>query len=203
MTTFAELREQSEFLKLNAQRDAIISCLETLKDGCTALPSDKPSLRSFNKLEKAIEEESANLQSINKKIAIWFSSKGGDRKDSDFVQYKHDSVEILSALETVQNAYYDLLVNADLIPKQPKAEISADLKDILQSLSETQKSAVEAQKQAISAQTASNKSHKRKELECPRFDPSHCRNDPLAFKSFWLKFEQFVRDCDSDSDKLF
>ena len=139
MTTFAELREQSDFLKLNAQRGAIISCLEKLKASCSALPTDKPSLRSFNKIEKAIEEEAANLNSIDKKIAHWFISKGGDRKDSDFVHYNQESVEVMSALETAQNSYYDLLVDANVIPKQPKAEISADLKDILQSLSETQK----------------------------------------------------------------
>ena len=56
MATFAELRVSSEFLKLKAQRDAIFSCFDTLEASFKALPTDKLSLGSFNKLEKAIEE---------------------------------------------------------------------------------------------------------------------------------------------------
>ena len=202
MATFTDLRVNSEFLKLKAQRDAIFSCIDTLEASLKALPTDKLSLRSFNKLEKAIEEETANLQSIDKKIALWFSCKGGDRKDSDFVLYNQESVEVLSALETAQNAYYDLLLAANLIPKQPKAEMDPNLLGILQTLSDTQKSAVEAQKQAIEAQKSSNKTHKRKEMEMPRFDSSQFRQDPMSFKSFLLKFEIYTKDCETDADRL-
>ena len=143
------------------------------------------------------------MKGFDKKIALWFSKEGGEMTDSDFVQFDNKStVEIMSALETAQNAYYDLLLAANLIPKQPKAEMDPNLLGILQTLSDNQKSAVEAQKQAIEAQKSSNKTHKRKEMEMPRFDSSQFRHDPMSFKSFLLKFEIYTKDCETDADRL-
>ena len=97
MTTFAELRVHSEFLKLKAQRDSVISCLKKIKVSLASLPTDKLSLRSFNKVEKAIDEEAANLKGVDKKIALWFSNKGGEITDSGFVEFDNMSVVVMSA----------------------------------------------------------------------------------------------------------
>ena len=55
MATFAELKDHADFIKLYGQKCSVVSCLNTLKESMKALPTEKPSLRSFNKLEKAIE----------------------------------------------------------------------------------------------------------------------------------------------------
>ena len=197
MTTFEALSKESDFIKLDAKRAASLDALVDHHESLNALNVEKPSLRAFQRLEGSIDEDIRLVKAASNAVAAWFTKNGGDNlNDSGYKAYRVKAVKILNELEIDRENYHDILKDKGLLQPPAKPEISADLKDILQSLSETQK-------QAVAAQTASNKSHKRKELECPRFDPGHCRNNPLAFKSFWLKFEQFVRDCDSDSDKLF
>ena len=167
MATFAELKDQADFIKLDGQRYSVISCLNKLKSSMVALPTDKPSLRSFNRLEKAIDEELANLTAIDKKIAQWFITKGGEKLDSDFVEYEKESVTILTALEAAQNSYHDLLETKGLLKPEPAA--TPELLDILKTLSdaqkvsaETQKSAIETQKSALEAQKMANKKKKKR-----------------------------------------
>ena len=101
----------------------------------------------------------------------------------------------MSTIEKAQSAYFDVLSSAGLVPAQPKPEVSGDLLGILQSLTATQKAAVEAQASA-------NKSHKKKEMEQPKFDPTHVRHDPLAFKTFFRKFQIFTKDVEDNKDRL-
>ena len=190
--SFKDLKAVPEFIKLDSQRFGVLSCLETLKDGIDSLPTEKPSWRSFSSLETNIEAETANLHSINKKIAGWFKSKGGETDDLDFVDYRKKASVALSTIEKARNDYFDLLSSADLVPKQ---EVSGDLLGLLKSLTDAQnanqgilKALTDTQKVAVEAQTSSNKTHKRKEMDQPKFDPIHVRNDPLAFKAFYRKF---------------
>ena len=157
--SFKDLKAVPEFIKLDSQRFGVLSCLETLKDGIDSLPTEKPSWRSFSSLETNIEAETANLHSINKKIAGWFKSKGGENDDLDFVDYRKKASVVLSTIEKARNDYFDLLSSADLVPVQPKPEVSGDLlgilksftdaqnanQGILKSLTVTQEAAVEAQ----------------------------------------------------------
>ena len=153
--SFKELRTQPELSKLDSLRAAVLSCLDTFKEGLEALPTDKLSMRSFSKYEANIEEEIANLKSIDKKIVGWLSAKGGDRDDSDFVEYRKESSMSLSTIEKAQSNYFDLLLAADMVPKE-KPDMSNDLvgllksltyaqnanQEILKSLKDTQKAAV-------------------------------------------------------------
>ena len=192
--SFKDLKSVPEFTKLHSQRAGILACIIALKDGVDQLPTDKLSWRLFSKLETNIETESANLSAITKKIGVLLKAKGGDLGDPDFVQYIKDASISLSTLEKAQNNYFELLSEADMVPKE-KPDMSNDLVGILQSLTATQKAAVEAQ-------ASSNKSHKKKEMEQPRFDPTHVRHDPLAFKTFFRKFEIFTKDVEEDKDRL-
>ena len=194
MSSFAELKKQADFTKLDGQRCSVLSCLDTLKVSMKALPTDKPSLRSFNRLEKAIEDELTNLTTIDKKITVWFRAKGGEMIDSEFVEYKNESATMITALEATQNAYYDILEQKSLIHKEVKTDPSPELLGILQTLSDTQKLAIEAQKSATKK--------RRKDADQPKFDPHHAKGDPLAFKSFLQKFNQYVVDCENDSERL-
>ena len=175
--SFKDLQTLPEFIKLDSQRSGVLACIIALKDGVDQLPTDKLSWRLFSKLETNIETESANLSAITKKIGVLLKAKGGDLGDPDFVQYIKDASISLSTLEKAQNNYFELLSEAGMVPKE-KPDMSNDLVGILQSLTATQKAAVEAQ-------ASSNKTHKRKEMDQPKFDPIHVRNDPLAFKTFY------------------
>ena len=67
---FKDLKLESEFMKLDSQREAVLACLDGLKDAVDALPKDKLSMRQFSKLETNIENEIANLQTLEKEIAV-------------------------------------------------------------------------------------------------------------------------------------
>ena len=151
--SFKELQTLPEFIKLDSQRFGVLSCLDALKDAIDGLPTDKPSWRSFSKVEANVEVETSNLNGINKKIAVWYNSKGGKHDDTDFVEYRKKASALLSTIEKAQSAYFDVLSSAGLVPVQPKPEVSGDLLGISKSLTATQKAAVEAQ-------TSSNKNHK-------------------------------------------
>ena len=146
-------------------------------------------------METNIEAETANLHGITKKIGALLTAKGGEFDDSDFVEYRKKASTLLSEIEKARGDYYELLSKENLVPLNPKQEISGDLLGILKSLTATQKAAVEAQ-------ASSNKTHKKKEMDQPKFDPIHVRHDPLAFKAFYRKFQIFVKDCEDDSSRL-
>ena len=202
MATFAELKDHAEFIKLYGQRCSVVSCLNTLKESMKALPTEKPSLRSFNKLEKAIEDELVNFTAINKKIANWFITKGGQMLDSDFVEYEKESVTILTALEAAQNSYHDLIESKGLLKPEPAAPPpvgQADLVEALKVLAESSgrhAAATEQQAKAILQH------HRTPQMELPIFNPATCRGNPLAWVSFWQKFENFAVDCINDRARL-
>ena len=186
--SFKDLKSVPEFTKLHSQRAGILSCLDSLKEGLAGLSTEKPSWRSFSGLETNIEAETANLHGITKKIGTLLTAKGGEFDDSDFVEYGKKASALLSEIEKARADYYELLSKENLVPLNPKQEISGDLLGILKSLTATQKAAVEAQ-------ASSNKTHKKKEMDQPKFDPIHVRHDPLAFKASYRKFQLFVKDC--------
>ena len=189
--SFKELQTLPEFIKLDSQRSGVLACLDSLKDGVDQLPTDKLSWRLFSKLETNIETETANLHGITKKIGGLLKSKGGDQTDPEFVQYRKVASMALSALETAQNDYFELLSAADMIPEE-KPDMPKDLVGLLKSLTDAQnanqgilQSLTATQKAAVEAQTSSNKNHKRKEIEQPKFDPMHVRHGPLAINAFY------------------
>ena len=184
--TFTELRLQAEFLKLDSQRYSILSGLDSFKRNLESLSTDKPSLRSFTNLETAIKEESKNLRAIEKKIAAWFRSHDGKPIDSEFIQYKAESVKVLSDLEEAQNVYYDLLQTAGSLPVQVKPELSADVLAILKTMTDNQK-ATAAGLQAVS------KTSKTRCIDQPHFDPSNSKSNPLALKKIGRNLQFFPR----------
>ena len=192
--SFKDLKSVPEFTKLHSQRAGILSCLDSLKEGLAGLSTEKPSWRSFSGLETNIEAETANLHGITKKIGALLTAKGGEFDDSDFVEYGKKASALLSEIEKARGDYYELLSKENLVPLPPKQEISGDLLGLLKSLTDAQnanqgilKSLTDTQRAAVEAQTSSNKTHKRKEMEQPKFDPIHVRHDPLAFKAFYRK----------------
>ena len=77
MTSFKELKEQTEFGKLHSQRSASFGCLRTLEENIESLPTDKLSHRSFTKIEAACEAEFTNLNTIDKKLLSGLFPRAG------------------------------------------------------------------------------------------------------------------------------
>ncbi|MCP4267064.1 MAG: DUF1759 domain-containing protein, partial [Candidatus Brocadiaceae bacterium] len=76
-----------------------------------------------------------------------------------------------------------------------QAELVAALKTLAES---TGKHAAATEKQALAA----IQYHKTPVLPLPTFDPARCKGDPLAWSSFWAKFEHFAESCPDDKARL-
>ena len=76
MAIFTELKEDKDFIKLNCHKASILLCLEEAKAVLETLPTDKPSLRAFDKLIKEIDAEVDQLKAVDKKIASWYRGQG-------------------------------------------------------------------------------------------------------------------------------
>ncbi len=109
MVSFAELKDEKEFVKLHGNRQAILSCLLNVEAALDNLPTDKPSIRAFSKLEKEIEEEVVQLTVIDKKITAWYVGQGGLRNDSSYTEYNLVKTKLLSKLAAKQDTYHELL----------------------------------------------------------------------------------------------
>ena len=146
-------------------------------------------------MESAIDEETTNLKNVEKRIVNLFSSKGGKETDSDFLDYGKKFSTTLSEVNASLDSYYELLENAGRIPKETMQD-SKDVLQILQSLSDSHKCQSDNQKLLTDnlKLLADNvgKKHKIKELDQPRFDPSHTRQDPLVYKQFITSFTIFT-----------
>ena len=201
MVSFAELKAEKEFVKLHGNREAILLCLEDVKAALDTLPTEKPSIRAFTKLEKEIEEEVVQLTAIDKKIATWYVGQGGLINDSSYAEYNWVKTKLLSDLTAKRDTYHELLKSKGLLPvvatEEPvsQAELVAALKTLAES---TGKHAAAAEKQALAA----IQHHKTPVLPLPTFDPARCKGDPLAWSSFWTKFELFGESCPDDKARL-
>ncbi|MCP4238905.1 MAG: hypothetical protein GY770_35940, partial [Aestuariibacter sp.] len=154
MVSFAELKAEKEFVKLHGNREAILSCLENVEAALDTLPTDKPSIRAFAKLEKEIEDEVVQLRAIDKKIHTWYVGQGGLRNDSSYIEYNLVKTKLLSKLAAKQDTYHELLKSKGLLPvvatEEPvsQAELVAALKTLAES---TGKHAAATEKQALAA----------------------------------------------------
>ncbi len=88
MVSFAELKDEKEFVKLHGNRQAILSCLQDVEAALDTLPTEKPSSRAFAELEREVGEEVVQLTAIDKKIATWYVGQGGLINDSSYAEYK-------------------------------------------------------------------------------------------------------------------
>ena len=77
MAKFNSLSEEKEFVALHAKRCAVLGQLSKLKKSLEALSKDKPSLRSFERLEARIECEMEQLNLASKAVSSYFSKMGG------------------------------------------------------------------------------------------------------------------------------
>ena len=65
MAKFDSLSEEKEFVALDAKRCVVLSQLLDLKKSLNALSKDKPSLRSFERLETRIDEKLDQLEAAS------------------------------------------------------------------------------------------------------------------------------------------
>ena len=88
MAKFDSLSEEKEFVALDSKRGAVLGQLSKLKKSLEALSKDKPSLRSFERIEARIECEMEQLNLASKAVCSYFRKMGGDTlNESEHDQY--------------------------------------------------------------------------------------------------------------------
>ena len=116
MAKFVSLSEEKEFKALNAKRDASLVELSRIKKSLEALSKDKPSLRSFERLEARIECEMEQLNLASKAVSSYFSKMGGNLlSDSGFDDYCDVATNLTGEIEILRESYHDILKAKGLI----------------------------------------------------------------------------------------
>ena len=217
MASFVSLSDDKEFKKLDGRRGAALSILVTLKESIEALSEETPSLRVFNRLDAEVNAEIGALREASRAVAAWFTKSGGKiLVDTDYKAYRVEAAKVINEVELVREAYHDLLDKKGLLkPELPvvapveQRELITALKTLAESSGQhaaaTLQQANAAAKQADAAAEqpkAILQHHRTPQMELPIFNPATCRGNPLAWVSFWQKFENFAVDCINDRARL-
>ena len=76
MAKFDSFSEEKEFKALNAKRGAVLVELSRIKKSLEALSKDKPSIRSFERIEAKFESKVEQLEAANEAVSSYFSKMG-------------------------------------------------------------------------------------------------------------------------------
>ena len=148
---FTAVQSASDFVKLNAKRGSIISCIVTLQRTLD-VRKDNPSLRAYQMLSTNLDSEIANLMSVNKQIDTWFIKEGGDiMEDADYAVYRDTTINLLQNVEESRDKFSSILQEKGLFPATP-APVSAGMESVLQQLAEAQHQQAVAQEKQAEAQ---------------------------------------------------
>ena len=211
MPSFKDLKDNKDFITLDAKRTAVLLELKKLKVNLEKLPREKPSIRSYERCNSNIDTELDRLKTASAAVSDYFASIGVDSlDDEEFLNYMNIETTLTGEMEIIRDSYFELLKSHGHFPPTPapaappeEMVTKADLIDALKGLAQSHISV--AEKQASAAETQAKalaKSFKSPILAVPVFNPVECRNDPLAWTSFWAKFDHFSKNCPDDESKL-
>ena len=164
MTSFDSLSQVKEFLSLDAKRVSVIVELTNLKEQLESLNHDKPSVRSFERIEAKVDSNMDQLETASKAVSSYLIKVGGDPlTDSNFKQYCNTANEIVKGIDTLREDYHELLESKSLLQQQPAAApvSQSELASALKALAES------SEKQA----QASMHHHKVPTMNMPIFNP--------------------------------
>ena len=191
MVTFAQLQKEKNFLSLHSQRSAALVQLTKLKVVLESLSEETPSALSFSRNEAKIDSWLDKLEVASSAVSDYFGNQGGDLlNDTGFKEYCDQETNIMGEIEIIRESYSNLLRSKNLLG--PSTVETPEFLEAIKTLA--QNSGVQA--------SAIAQHHKTPVLPLPTFDPAQCKGDPVAWSSFWTKFELFSENCLDDKAKL-
>ena len=200
MSKFSSISKEKDFLALDAKRASALVQLSHLLKALENISKDRPSLRTFERIEAKIDNEVDELEIASKAVSAYFVNKGGDpMDDTDFDTYCDTATNITGQVEILRESVYDNLKAKGLLQPAAEPPSQAELLEAIKSLAESAgQQATATEKQALAALHH----HKVPPMPMPIFNPSEGRNNPLVWSTFWQKFELFTVDCLDDKSRL-
>ena len=100
MTTFEVLSKEPDFIKLDAKRTAALVALSDHHESLKALDVEKPSVRTFQRLEGSIDDDIQVFKAASNAATAWFTKNGREPlDDSGYKAYRVKAVKKLNELE--------------------------------------------------------------------------------------------------------
>ena len=110
MPSFKDLKDNKDFITLDAKRTAVLLELKGLKANLENLPHEKPSIRSYERCDSKIVRELDKLESASTAVAEFFSVSGVDSlDDEEFLNYMNVATTLTGEVEILRDSYYELL----------------------------------------------------------------------------------------------
>ena len=110
MAKFDSLSEEKEFKALNAKRGAVLVELSRIKKSLEALSKDKPSIRSFERIEAKFESKVEQFEAANEAVSAYFIKMGGNPlSDSGFDDYCDVATNLTGEIEILRESYHEIL----------------------------------------------------------------------------------------------
>ena len=116
MIKFDSLSEEKDFLALDAKRSGVLVELQNLKKALENLSKEKPSVRSFERIEAKIDSRVEQSENATIAVSSYFRKLGGDPlNDSGYDDYCDTATNIIGEIEILREGYHDLLKNKGLL----------------------------------------------------------------------------------------
>ena len=100
MPSFNDLKDNKDFITLDAKRTAVLLELKGLKKSLENLPQEKPSIRSYERCDSKIDKELERLEAASTAVTEFFSVSGVDSLDDDeYLSYMNIATTLTGEVE--------------------------------------------------------------------------------------------------------
>ena len=179
MSDFKTISQTKDFKALDAIRGAALIQIAKQSKALEKFSKDRPSLRSFQRIEAKIDSELLILEEASREESQYFIKEGGDPMDDpDFDTYRDIQTNVTGEAEILRESVRNVLKDKGLLQK-PVVEPSSqsELLKAIKILAESQgQHATAIEKQAAAALHH----HNVPLMDMPIFNPSECRTNPMG-----------------------
>ena len=110
MPSFKDLKDNKDFITLDAKRTAVLLELKKVKASLEKLPREKPSIRSYERCNSNIDTELDRLKTASAAVSDYFASIGVDSlDDEEYLNYMNIATTLTGEVEIIRDSYYELL----------------------------------------------------------------------------------------------
>ena len=106
MPSFNDLKDDKDFITLDAKRTSVLLELRKLKANLQNLPQEKPSIRSYERLNSNVDTVLDSLETASAAVSDYFASVGADSlEDEEFLNYMNIETTLRGEVEILRDSY--------------------------------------------------------------------------------------------------